>query len=362
MGACSSSSSKALLEGRFGTPLALTDEILKEFDKSQTGELNNQELQNFVKAAFPKANPTEEDIAVLMQGLDLDANGTVGVNELRAFLRCYDPSTHCISSKNALIIIDVQNDFISGTLANQYNAADIVPIINGLREKFDTVVISYDAHPFEHCSFVESVNAGKVPIKEELKEFAPFSQVTLAADADRPEHEQTLYPRHAAQGTDGFKTHPDLVVKETDGTILKGQKPNIDSYSAFFDNSKSNDGKRYDTGLTKLLEDKNITDVYCCGLVFDICVMSSALHGAEMGFKTHVIEDACRPLSQDNVPGVKDKLKQAGVEVLSSAEAEAELAKSQSRTLKDYVAYIKAHNQAKVIHDEIERELSSHHK
>ena len=77
-------------------------------------------------------------------------------------------------------------------------------------------------------------------------------------------------------------------MRPDDPRIHKGTKPNIDSYSAFFDNCKA-----HDTGLAALLEAHGVTDVYCCGLVYDICVKSSALHGAEMGFNVTVIEDAC---------------------------------------------------------------------
>merc|ERR1712216_357101 len=133
--------------------------------------------------------------------MDFDQDGQIGVNELRAFLRGYDPEeSPMMRSKSALIVVDVQNDFITGTLANPYKAAEIVPKINQVREKVATVVISYDYHPDPHCSFVESVNEGKVAMKESLDEpFGPFSTVTLTADEDRPEHQQMIYPRHAVQ-------------------------------------------------------------------------------------------------------------------------------------------------------------------
>ena len=98
---------------------------------------------------------------------------------------------------------------------------------------------------------------------------------------------------------------------EKRGHVYKGQKANIDSYSAFFDNCKAND-----TGLTKQLEDAGVTDVYCCGLVFDICVKSSALHGAENGFRVSVIEDACKPLNETEAGAVQAKQYQTMFHVL----------------------------------------------
>jgi len=274
---------------------------------------------------------------------DSDHDGTLSVGELRVFMRFYIPEQRKVARKSALIIIDVQNDFISGTLANPSNAQDIVPIINGLRDQFDVVVISYDWHPQDHCSFVESVNEGKFPIIEELQQFNPFTMVTLKGDADRPEHQQVLYPRHAVQNSDGGKTHVDLVVKDTDRKVYKGVRANIDSYSAFFDNMKAND-----TGLTDMLVKEQITDVYCCGLVFDICVKSSALHGAEMGFKTYVIEDACKPFFVENVQETKTQLEKAGVTVISSADVSRPIAKEFA--LQEFLREISKQNDAVEVH------------
>ena len=108
---------------------------------------------------------SKEELSELVTQFDSDQNGTIGLNELRAFLRCYNPESKTIQRKTALLVIDVQNDFISGSLAVQ-NSETIVKVINQIRDKFDCVVISYDWHPQDHCSFVESANDGKVKIKE----------------------------------------------------------------------------------------------------------------------------------------------------------------------------------------------------
>lgn len=161
-------------------------------------------------------------------------------------------------------------------------------------------------------------------------------QVRLRGDADRPEHSQMVYPRHAVQDTWGGKCVEGLVLAEADRHIYKGTKPNIDSYSAFFDNCKAND-----TGLSAMLESAGITHVYCCGLVFDICVKSTALHGAELGFHMCVIEDACRPLDHANDEATRATLKEAGVRVISANEACAEATAMQlepSTTLEEYMA------------------------
>jgi len=217
-----------------------------------------------------------------------------------------------------------------------------------MRDAFDLVVISMDWHPHHHCSFVESANDGKIALAGgAAANFTPFSMVTLKGDADRAEHPQMLYPRHAVCDTDGAACHHALDVLDSDPKIYKGTKPNIDSYSAFFDNCKAND-----TGLTALLEAEGITDVYCCGLVFDICVKSSALHGAEMGFAVTVIEDACRPLDAANVAGVKDELNAAGVAIMSAAEAirKSKADSGQERTLKEFLKVTKRSKAAQALH------------
>lgn len=334
------------------SPLAFTDEVLSKYDKNKNGIFELAELKLLLQDVFPSTKILDDDVKMLADAIDTDGSGTVCLNEIRSFLRHHHRD---FKTKSALVIIDVQNDFITGTLANPYNAKEIVPLINSIRDSFDLVVISYDWHPQEHCSFVESVNAGKVAMLEQGSDFKAFTTVTLRGDSDRPEHKQCLYPRHAVQGSEGGKTYPDLVLKESDKAVYKGTKPNIDSYSAFFDNCKAND-----TGLNAMLHNEAVTDVYCCGLVFDICVMSTALHGAELGYRVAVIEDACKPLMQDHVSPTKEKLLQAGVGVTSSTHVLKELA---DRKLIDFSAYCKDITRSKPaiqVHNAHESEMSSH--
>lgn len=353
MFACCGAQQKSLFESL--QPLYLTEEVFSKYDKDNNGSLNVSELKDLMADAFPDEMFSQEDLQAIMSTLDLDHGGTLGMNELRAFLRHFDPATHRMKTKTALIIIDVQNDFISGTLANPYNAATIVPVINGLRDKFDFVVISYDWHPYDHCSFTESHMEGKFPIKEKPEKFENFAEVTLLADKDRPEHDQVMYPRHAVQNEWGSRCHDDLIVKDSDAKIYKGTKPNIDSYSAFYDNIKAND-----TGLTAILEKEGVTDCFFCGLVTDICVKATALHGAEAGFRSYVIEDASKPLSEDNIENVRTVLMEAGVPMIKAEEATKLAAASKDVTIKEFSADIKKHAKAKATSVEVEKILSSH--
>jgi nicotinamidase/pyrazinamidase len=253
-----------------GPSYSVSETVFNKYDKDGNGHLQLSEMKEFFTEAFPGHN-SEAKMQAMMQAIDLDGDSTVGLNEMRAFLQCYDPNKHTIKMKTALVIIDVQNDFITGTLANPYGAQSIIPLINKIRDLFDVVVISSDWHPNEHCSFVESVNAGKVAIVEdeqdkqgsswspfatEQRNLAAFTMVTLKGDKDCAEHQQMLYPRHAVQDSQGAACHKDLVLKDSDDQIYNGTKANIDSYSAFFDNCKAND-----TGLTAILDAKGVTDV-----------------------------------------------------------------------------------------------------
>ena len=210
--------------------------LLEKYDRNGDGELQVSELQELIdELGVPDVRAED-----LMRELDIDQSGTLGVNEVLSFIRIWSPaaSEGGFERRSALVVIDVQNDFISGTLANPHDATTIVPVINDLRSAFDVVVISYDWHPQEHCSFVESAQAGHVPIAEDASACAPFTQVTLLADAERGESKQVLYPRHCVQGSVGAEPHADLIVKDSDPKVFKGTRANIDSYSAFYDNNK----------------------------------------------------------------------------------------------------------------------------
>ena len=122
--------------------------------------------------------------------------------------------------------------------------------------------------------------------------------------------DQVLWPQHCVEGSWGAENHPDLVTRPSDVVVKKGVLPTIDSYSAFFDNMKLND-----TGLLGRLQALGVTHVYVVGLTFDYCVAFSALHAAESGLVTAVVEDACAAVSAENVPARREMLKEAGVTV-----------------------------------------------
>lgn len=178
-----------------------------------------------------------------------------------------NPATH------ALIVIDVQNDFCPGGALAVVGGDEIVAPINALMDVFAVVILTQDWHPKGHSSFASS-HAGA----------APFSSVTM------PYGEQTLWPDHCIQGTEGAAFHPDL---RTDGDLIirKGMNPRIDSYSAFFENDRTTP-----TGLEGYLRTRGITDLTLVGLATDYCVAYSAIDAARLGFGVTVRTDLCRAI------------------------------------------------------------------
>ena len=173
---------------------------------------------------------------------------------------------------NALLLIDLQNDFLpSGALAVPHGD-DILPIINQLIPRFDLVIASQDWHPAHHASFASNHPHHK-----------PYDQITLHGLP------QTLWPDHCVQGTPGADLASQLPTQRIETLFRKGTAPAIDSYSAFFDN-----GHRKSTGLAGYLRERQVTELYLCGLATDYCVYFSALDALAQGFTTHLLPDATR--------------------------------------------------------------------
>lgn len=203
----------------------------------------------------------------------------------------------------ALILVDIQNDFLpAGALAVPEGDA-VVPVANRLMGRFDLVAATQDWHPPDHGSFAsrhEGRSVGEV--------------------VDLNGLEQILWPDHCVQGTPGADFAPGLNVERIDEIIHKGTDAGIDSYSAFFDNAH-----RKATGLADLLKGRGVEDVYLCGLATDYCVKFSALDAVELGFGTNVVLDGCRgvELAPGDVAGAVEEMRAAGVAVLREADVPA---------------------------------------
>ncbi len=200
----------------------------------------------------------------------------------------------------ALILVDIQNDFLPGGALPVPRGDEIVPLANRLQPHFDLVVATQDWHPKNHASFAAN-HAGKRP----------------GDSIDLHGLRQTLWPVHCVQDTAGAAFAPGLELERIAKVFRKGTDPGIDSYSGFFDN-----GHRKATGLGNYLRDQGVTDVYVCGLAMDYCVKFTALDARVLGFQTLLIADACRgvELEVGDTDRALEEMKRAGVRVQASDE------------------------------------------
>ena len=198
----------------------------------------------------------------------------------------------------ALVLIDIQNDFCPGGALAVDQGDEIVEISNKIQEQFKIKIITQDWHPSTHKSFASN-HEGKEPL----------STVEMFYG------QQVLWPNHCIQGTEGSKFHSKLITDSADLIIRKGFRPEIDSYSAFFENDQ-----KTPTGLDGYLKSRGVNKIYLCGLALDFCVYFSAIDGAELGYNVNVIQDACRAIDLDgSLEKSLNDMKSKGVKLLSTS-------------------------------------------
>jgi nicotinamidase/pyrazinamidase len=178
---------------------------------------------------------------------------------------------------DALLVIDVQNDFMPGGNLAVPDGDAVVPLINTLAKKFDHVILTQDWHPHQHISFATTHNR------------RPFEVIEVHYGP------QTLWPEHVLQHTEGAAFHPALHIPHAELILRKGFRRHIDSYSAFLENDHTTP-----TGLAGYLRERNLQRLFLCGIAYDFCVRYSAIDGKNLGFETIVIEDATRPVDLPN--------------------------------------------------------------
>ena len=176
--------------------------------------------------------------------------------------------------KPALIVIDVQNDFCPGGALAVNNGNSIVPLINAKMNDYEIIALTQDWHPAGHSSFASS-QTGKSPLET----------------IEMPYGIQVLWPDHCIQGTQGASFHPDLNTDPANLIVRKGYNPNIDSYSAFFENDH-----KTPTGLHGYLQTRGVTSIDLVGLATDFCVRFSALDAAKLGYKTRIFENLTKAI------------------------------------------------------------------
>jgi nicotinamidase/pyrazinamidase len=198
----------------------------------------------------------------------------------------------------ALILADIQNDFLPGGALAVPKGDEIIPVVNNLQNYFQLVVATQDWHPANHKSFASNHKGKK-----------PFDVIELRG------LKQILWPDHCVQGSYGAEFSRQLHMNKAEAIFRKGTDPEIDSYSGFFDN-----GHLKSTCLEDYLRGKEVDQVYVSGLCGDICVFYTAMDSLGEGFQTYIVEDATRPLRFEDFKSTNKQFMEKGGRLISSAQ------------------------------------------
>ncbi|MTH63247.1 bifunctional nicotinamidase/pyrazinamidase [Paracoccus shanxieyensis] len=194
-----------------------------------------------------------------------------------------------------LIVVDIQVDFCPGGRLAVEGGDQIIAPINQMMQDFDNVVLTQDWHPADHSSFAENHPGA-----------APFSMTQMSYGP------QVLWPTHCVIGSPGAQFHPDLDTSHAATIIRKGFRPQIDSYSTFFENDY-----KTPTGLAGYLRERYLEDLYFVGLAYDFCVTWSAVDAARLGFSVSVIESATRAIDLNGSrDAARSSMIEAGVQLI----------------------------------------------
>ncbi|HEU4659074.1 MAG TPA: bifunctional nicotinamidase/pyrazinamidase [Pseudolabrys sp.] len=200
-----------------------------------------------------------------------------------------------VRDDDVLLVVDVQNDFCPGGALAVPDGHEVVPIINRIAQRFSHVVLTQDWHPRGHGSFA-STHPGK----------QPFETINVSYGT------QILWPDHCIQATSGAEFHRDLDIPHAALVLRKGFRPNIDSYSAFYENDH-----KTATGLSGYLRERGFKRTFIAGLAFDFCVRYSAEDARREGFDVVVIENACRGIDLNgSVAETRASFARAGIHVM----------------------------------------------
>ncbi|MFD3000564.1 bifunctional nicotinamidase/pyrazinamidase [Pontibacter toksunensis] len=196
----------------------------------------------------------------------------------------------------ALLLIDIQNDFLPGGALAVPEGDAIIPVVNRLQGQFDLVVATQDWHPENHQSFASSHKSRNT-----------FEVIKLQS------LNQVLWPDHCRQGSKGAEFSDAVDMSRVETIFRKGMNPEIDSYSGFYDN-----GHLKSTGLTDYLRGKEVTEVYVAGLAADFCVYFTAKDALQEGFSVSIVEDATRAISPEGFEKAKADIESKGGKLVQS--------------------------------------------
>jgi len=198
---------------------------------------------------------------------------------------------------DALVLIDVQNDFLPGGALAVPDGDEILPVVAELSQKFDNIVLTQDWHPADHKSFA-SAHEGK----------APFEMTAM------PYGDQVLWPDHCIQGSHGAEFRlTDATLQKAQIVIRKGFRPEVDSYSAFLENDQTTP-----TGLAGYMKERGLTRAVFAGLALDFCVGFSAIDAVKLGFEAVVVLDGCRGIAAESIEERLTQMREAGVQIVDA--------------------------------------------
>jgi nicotinamidase/pyrazinamidase len=200
----------------------------------------------------------------------------------------------------ALILVDLQIDFMPGGALAVPDGDAVIPVANRLLSAFPLAIATQDWHPADHISFAVNHPGSRIG------DVMPLPNGT----------QQVLWPVHCVQNSPGARFHPDLDLSRIETVVKKGMDPRVDSYSGFFDNDH-----RTGTGLAEILRGRGCTDLIVMGLASDYCVKFTVLDAVQLGFKVTLVTDGCRGVNVS--PGDGDRalseMQKAGVRLSTAA-------------------------------------------
>lgn len=195
----------------------------------------------------------------------------------------------------ALFIVDLQNDFLSKGAIPVPEGEKVIPIINEIQKQFSLVLASKDWHPKDHISFAST-------------------HCKQIGETIKDQNHLLLWPDHCIENSWGSEFPPDFDSSRIQKIFFKGQSPNSDSFSAFFE------GKEKESGLFSFLKEKKVDQIFLTGLTLEHCVLATAIDSIHLGFQTMVIREGCAPFDLQLEKKTLDKLRKEGVKILSVKE------------------------------------------
>ncbi|XP_066999807.1 uncharacterized protein Naam [Anabrus simplex] len=306
---------------------AAMDACFTAFDKNGDGYLDEAEFKCVCRALFRNDrgkiyNLEPKQLHEMFSVFDANKDGYIDRQE---FVFCWNQwIKKIVRPVSVFLVVDVQNDFITGALnisncSAKQNGAEVIEPINKLLTsvEFDAVFYSLDWHPSDHVSFIDNLSLRKLDPSSPVSAENVKVYDTVIFEGP-PKMKQRLWPRHCVQESWGAELHKELKIVDNAIKVYKGTNPEVDSYSVFWDNKKL-----ADTTLVSELRQKNATDIYVCGLAYDVCVGATAADSLASGYRTILIDDCCRGVDLHDIEKTKNNVTSNNGVIVDSSQVRA---------------------------------------